>query len=689
MIQGASNPLASSADDPDPPEVGQDHAWREIESALDELAQLAQGDMPVAEFHGRLLERSVGLLAATGGLLWELAPSGQLSVVAQLHPGRSLAGSTDELARHQRIAAAILSAGEPRLIPPAYHDGQIANATPWLLVVCPIAVAGQPRLALEIFQRPDGRASIEQGYLRLVRIACDLAEQFHRGRELRRLHARDEETRGLTALLEAAHQSLDLATTAATIAHEMRRWLACDRAAVLVCRLPNRPELLAVSGSGSFDKRAEVVEAWQKLAQFVAASGEAVWHPDHDTPLAESRAPELADHIQEILDQSHARGLALIPILDGQSPEGQSSDGEERTPTCIGVLVAEDFAQEFDGPRRSQAVRGAQLVGRALQHALEVDRIPLKGVLQPLSRGWLDFRARRGKQLALGAACLLLVALLLWLIPAELTVAARGRLLPEVRQNVYASADGVVVELLKDNGELVEKGELLAQLESPALDLAWSELVGRRRTVDENLQAAETALLGQSSGADQSGALERGQLAARAQSLREELRGIDEQLAIVRAQQAALAIRSPIAGEILTWDPRRQLAGRPVNRGDLLFTVAEVAGEWELVLDVPDRRARAVTSAWRRAQPEINVRYQLGTDPGTVHKAQVTMIAPATQLSDEGEPVLRVVARPDTKVSEALRPGSTVFAKLQCGRTSLGTVWLGDLWDAVRAALVF
>ncbi|MCU0879287.1 MAG: HlyD family efflux transporter periplasmic adaptor subunit [Pirellulaceae bacterium] len=689
MIHGASNSLESLSVDPELQGGGQDEAWREVESALDELAQLAHEETPVTEFHGRLLERCVGLLAATGGLLWELAPSGQLSVVAQLHPGRSLAGSTEELARHQRIAAAILSAGEPRLIPPAYHDGQIANATPWLLLVCPIAIAGQPRLALEIFQRPDGRASIEQGYLRLVRIACELAEQFHRGHELRRLQAREEETLRLVALLQESHQSLDLTTTAATIAHETRRWLACDRAAVLVCRLPGRPELLAVSGSGTFDKRSEVVRAWQQLAQFVAASGEAVWHPEHEAPttethVPEARAPEVAEHIQSILDQSHARGLALVPIL-----AGESSAGEESAPTCIGVLVAEDFAQEFDAPRRSRAVQGAQLVGRALWHALEVDRIPFKGALQPLGRGWLDFRARRAKQVAVAAASLLLLALLLWLIPAELTVTARGRLLPELRQNVYASADGVVVELLKDNGDAVEKGELLAQLESPALDLAWSELLGRRRTVDENLQAAETALLGEGQSTEQAHAWERGQLAARAESLREELRGLDEQLTIVRGQQAALAIRSPIAGRILTWDTRRQLAGRPVNRGDLLFTVAEVAGEWELVLDVPDRQARAVTRAWQRPEPDIGVRYQLGTDPGTVHEAQVTVVAPATQLSDEGEPVLRVVARPETQVSAALRPGSTVFAKLRCGQTSLGGVWLGDLWDAIRAAVVF
>ena len=83
------------------------------------------------------------------------------------------------------------------------------------------------------------------------------------------------------------------------------------------------------------------------------------------------------------------------------------------------------------------------------------------------------------------------------------------------------------------------------------------------------------------------------------------------------------------------------------------------------------------------------MRYQLGTDPGAAYDAEVTFVAPSTQLSEEGQPVLRVVAHPEERTSAAQRPGSTVFAKLRCGQTSLGAVWLGDLWDAIRSAMVF
>ena len=64
-------------------------------------------------------------------------------------------------------------------------------------------------------------------------------------------------------------------------------------------------------------------------------------------------------------------------------------------------------------------------------------------------------------------------------------------------------------------------------------------------------------------------------------------------------------------------------------------------------------------------------------------------MSPATQLAEDGQTVVRLVAKPDRQENESQRPGATVVARVQCGRASLGYVWLHDLWDAVRSWLVF
>jgi hypothetical protein len=241
-----------------------------------------------------------------------------------------------------------------------------------------------------------------------------------------------------------------------------------------------------------------------------------------------------------------------------------------------------------------------------------------------------------------------------------------------------------VVELTHSDGAAVSKGEPLVQLQSPALDIEESELVGKQRTVQEELTSAETSAL--RSEAEPAAGQSRGQLTARVQQLKEELQGLAAQLDIVQRQQAALAVTSPLDGIVITWDPERQLAGRPVQRGDSLLTVADTGGPWQLLLDVPDRSIGHVLAA-RKASDALPVRFQLGTNPGAVGQGTVASIAPATQLSAESRPAVRIVADLSEASTTHFRPGASVIARIQCGRRSLGYVWLHEIWESIRLRL--
>jgi len=272
----------------------------------------------------------------------------------------------------------------------------------------------------------------------------------------------------------------------------------------------------------------------------------------------------------------------------------------------------------------------------------------------------------------------------LWLIPADFTVEARGELMPARRQHVFAPSDGIVVELARTDGEAVKTGEPLARLHSPALDIEESELAGKQRTVQEELISAETAAL--------KGELEpavrtsRGQLTAKVLQLQEELKGLAAQLEIVRRQQAALAVESPLDGIVITWDPERQLAGRPVKRGDSLLTVADTSGPWQLLLDLPDRSAGHVQAA-RQQRDRLPVSFQLGTNPGVVGHGSLAFVSSATQLSAESQPAVRIVVDLNDASTSPFRPGATVVARIHCGRRSLGYVWLHEIWESIRLQL--
>jgi len=644
-------------------------AWHEIETALDELARLTRSDATRAELHRTLLERLVGLLAAVGGAVWDVSAGDGATIECQLHLDQSLAGDHQEFTRHQRMAEAVARAGEPRLVPPAYRDAELANASPWLAILCPVAVEGQPVAVVEIFQRPDSRPSIEEGYLRLIRTACDVAEEFHRTRALAALREQHEELKSLAEFQQQIHQHLELPLTAAAIANEARRVLGCDRATLLV-RTGRNATVAAISGVSSFDRRSGVVLELEKIARLALPAGEPLWFPDQ----ADDLPPQVAEQIEAWLDESHARSAGFLPLF-------ATPDNEDEP---IGLLCIERFAAPADETFQRRAMALVKSSGPALAHALAYDRIPLRGALERAAAFVGLGPGSRWSPTLIAAGVLLAAAAALWLIPAELTIEARGQLMPLHRQHVFAPSDGVVVELPYGGGDAIQAGTILAKLHSPALEIQHSELVGKQQTVQKDLVAAETASL--RSELDSSAQQPRGQATAKVEQLKAELRGLDAQLAIVRQQQGELNVKSPLAGVVITWDAERQLSGRPVKRGDSLLTVADLAGSWELVLDVPDRAAGHVLAA-QKADPRLLVTFQLGTDPGNVRRGTVASVSPATELSAEAQPTVRVTAELDEQSTGQFRPGATVIARLHCGRRSLGYVWLHELWEAIRLRL--
>lgn len=643
-------------------------AWREIEEGLEALARLADSDVTVSEFEGRLLERLVGMTAAEGGIVWS-QDEGGWQMAAQLQVGHALAGDAQELKRHSQFAEIVATSGVARCVPPAFRDAEIANSSPWLVVACPIVVGGQGVAVVELFQRPDPRTEVREGYLRVVGAACEIAAGVHQRKLLEVTRQREQSLASLVDYVKRIHQELELPLVGVAMANEARRIVGCDRVSV-VAQPSGRPRVVAISGVESFDRKSGTVRGLEKLAGQVIKVGEPMWFPEEIDEVPQA----LANNLQEWVDESHAKFVGLLPVRVGV----------EEDVGAIGLLVWEQFTREFTPQQKQLCSRVVNNSGSALANAVTYDRIPLRRFMQWLAAMLGIAPGQRWSPAAVAAGILTAAAISLCVIPVDFTIEARGELMPQKRQNVFAPSDGVVIELPKREGDNVAKGQLLAKLHSPALDIDESELVGKQRTAQEDLLAAETATL--NSEREPGGQAQRGRLSARVLQLKEELQGLQTQLAIVRQQQRELAVASPLRGTVISWDPERELMGRPVKRGDLLLTVADIKGPWEILVDVPDRRAGHVVNAERSKEPSL-VAFQLGTDPGAIGKGEISSIAPATQLWGESEPAVRVVAKVSEGTNQRFRPGASVVARIHCGRRSLGYVWLHELWETIRLRL--
>jgi multidrug efflux pump subunit AcrA (membrane-fusion protein) len=486
------------------------------------------------------------------------------------------------------------------------------------------------------------------------------------------------------AFAARVHATLDTDRVAAEIANEGRRLLGCDRLSVLDCR-HGRCRMLAISGSDTFDPRSQVVGLIQRLATAVAVVGEPVGYG----PAAEPLPPQIETPLEQLRDETHARGVTVLPLAP---PPHQPEDSAAPPAGAVqAVLVLEWFeaGELLLAPAVVSAV--ARHASLALAHAQTHQRIPWLRAWQAVERSAARSGARSWPRLAWVAAAIVLLVALFALVPAPLNVTALGELQPSVRREVFARADGIVDEVLVDSGDTVRAGQVLATLRSAELDFELSRLEGEMRTAQSRLAALRSARLADLPGTSE--ALERfNQLAAEEERIKSDLAGYEHQLALLRSRQADLQMVSPLDGVVLTWDPRALLTARPVERGQALLRVAQLDGPWELELGLQSRRSGHVFAAQAGAQEPLAVTFVVATNPEQSHPATLVRVAQATTTDEQSSATVLATAAIDpaatqqlrADVAEPLRPGATVRAKIYCGTRSLGYVWLHELYQTLR-----
>lgn len=675
--------------------------WQEIDELVDDVARSAGSSISVGEFHNGLLERAVRGLAAVGGAIWIRRGTGQITLECQVHlDALPLAENWADAQRHTHLLDAALSTGKSSIVAPlsamAGHP-QAANPTGYLLVLAPLPVDAGANGLLEVFQRPGVAPAAERGYLRFLATLAELAGDFQRNRQLRQLQDREILWGNFERFVEQIHTSLDIRQTAYTIANDGRSLSGCDRLSVGIFR-GRKCRLLSASGIDQFDRRSTSVQLMERLAAAVARIDEPLWHDDN----RQLASPQIESPLEAVLDETHARALAVLPLHAIEPPKPAEEDRPLRRKSepgrLVGLLIAEKFESGVFDPAQRQRIEAiARQSALALGNAQAHQNVPFIRLLQAVGRvGWFARARQLPKTVAALAAAAAIVAALVF-IPADFDITAYGQLQPELRQEVFARADGIVVgdELKVAHGDHVEQNQLLGMLRSPQLDFESSRLDGELRTADEKLRALGNSRL--AGGRDTSTGSEKvEQLAAEEEEVKAQLAGLQHQEEILAAQRSDLEMRSPIAGTVLTWNVRDLLAARPVTRGQVLLTVADLSGPWVLEIRVPDDRIGHVLTAEESQKSAgrdlpLDVLFQVANEPGATHSGEVKRIALATETDKAAGATVLVTASFDRSTIPAaeLRPGATVTAKIHCGRRSLGYVWLHQLWETIQSHILF
>ena len=661
---------------------------QQIRELVEEIATLAKSDCSVEEFHQGLLTRITTALAAIGGAIWiRDTPTDPLKTGYQINMAESFAGA-DSTAMHQhaRLLQQLADAGEPSLISPnsGSDAGEAANPTEYLLVVAPITIDRKTIGLIEVLQRSGAGPATQRGYLRFVVQMCEIASEYHCNEKIRSFATQQTMWQQLEHFIDAVHRGLDPDQTAYTIVNEARRLIDCDRVSVLM-GTGRRCRVKAVSGLDSVERRAEQVRKLNSLTATIVKAGQPLWYTGEDTDLP----PQIETRLHDYVDSSHCKMLAIIPMVESETPVGQQEpQTSKRPPKPIGALVVEQLKDSHIVPafeRRTEVV--VQHSQTALTNAMAHNGIFLMPLWKMLGKLMPDFGSGGAwKLLTIPAAAG--VAAFLALFPYPFSLGAEGKLQPQMQHEVFAQVDGVLQDIPVADSEdpFVKQGDVLAIMTNSDLMLAIQNLEGQ--IAETRAQIASDLRLQSRGGLEE---VESVMLAGRLDSARQSRQSLEKELAIKRQESEQLKVRSPSDGQVVNWQLRQNLLRRPVLRGQNLMTIVDPNTDFEIELEMPERRLAHLLDAENESEDSLEVTFGLISHPGTEYKGTVTRIDRRLDVhSDAGNTAkVRVTFENPQIGRELMRSGTRVTAKVHCGTRSIGYVVFHELIETVQSSVLF
>lgn len=503
----------------------------------------------------------------------------------------------------------------------------------------PILVGGQLFGAVALELSADAVARLHGVMRQLQWGASGLEFMLYRRRSegARQVHTRVDLTLGLVASAVGEER---FAPACNAVVTELATRLGCDRVSVGFLRR-GRAVVAALSNTAQFGKRMNLIRViGNAMDEAIDQRAIVLWPPDPDGEPVLSLA-------HEVLDRSFlSDNILTVPIHAGAR--------------MLGALTLErSGARGFttDEIDLIECVAGA--VGPVLEDKRRNDRLILAKIGESATTqvGRVLGPRYYGRKLAL----LLAAVVVAFFAVAKDTyrVTAPAILEGSVQRSIVAALDGYLEAEHARAGDIVQAGQLLAELDDRDLELErvrlGAELGELRWEYGRALAEGERALVNIS---------------------RVRMAQVEAMLELADEHIARTRIRAPFAGVIVAGD-LSQSVGAAVQRGQDLFKIAPLE-DYRIILRVDESQITDIAVG----QNGTLVVASLPDEPLPVTVERITPVAEAL----EGRTHFRVEARLDT-MTERLRPGMEGVAKIAVDERRLIWIWTRGLIDWIRLTL--
>jgi len=240
-------------------------------------------------------------------------------------------------------------------------------------------------------------------------------------------------------------------------------------------------------------------------------------------------------------------------------------------------------------------------------------------------------------------------------IPFPHTLSGKVVIEPSIRRFVSAQFNGLLKHTVREAGDKVSAGEVLARLDEKEIEWMLSGLTADRNRAkkQKDINAAKK---------DRAGV----------QMAQLEIERLDAKIALLEYQANNLEIKSPIDGIVIRGDLKR-VEGSPVSKGQTLFEIAPLESmRVELALVAEDMIY---------VRPEMPMTIQLEAYPFEEWFLDIDNIHPRSTVKD-GDSVFIIEAdleNPDGK----LRPGMEGEGEITADKHPLGWVLFHKVWEKI------
>ncbi len=488
---------------------------------------------------------------------------------------------------------------------------------------------------VEALNRLDGLSFDEDDQFLLANI-CETASNALHNASLLEAERKVEILHTLVSVSQEIASTLNQDRVVEAIVNQPQRVIPYNRAAMA---LEGRGALhiKAISGIQQLNPSDPDVKHLESILRWVSGLEEQVLVTQHDNEIDDPR-PETREKFRRYFEQTGSRGFYAIPLAD---EEGR-----------LGMLSFESTDPDFLTEAHLEIIRVlASQATTALRNASLYKEVPFIAILEPILEKKRKFMALEKRRRATALVFLTAVILFLVLVPVPMRVDGEASAAPNRIDFVRAEFDGVLDKVLVREGERVQRGALLAQMQD------WEQTAELARAQAKYNAAIEDM--------DRALAMNDGALAGRERVDAEYWRG---ELARVRGKLDAAKIRAQISGVVAT--PHvEDMSGKMLTAGS---PVMELVDTSEVMVDVavPARDIALVRSGAKAV-------IKLDSFPTRRFHGKVVIVSPKGEVQGDRRVFFARVEVPNGDA--AIRTGMQGRAKINAGWHLAGYVFFRNL----------